>query len=955
MMNTQDIAQLCQKTPNITVLDNRGLTVRQLQFNRTTVGGELDTRITRHTYNAAGHLQTSIDPRFFDTLADNALARVQHNLKSLTSLSGKPLNTDSIDAGKRVNLTDITGASSYEWDERGTTRRYQYDTPLHRPVAVHESNPDMDGSEEYPVQRLIYGDATGSNDNLNGQLVQHYDHGGLTVVESISLTGQVLSETRQLLLNPEGEAHWQGDINDWQVLLDQDTYRTRWQYNSLGALVQQVDAKDNQQRLSYYVSGHLQASYLTPAVSGASEQTIVSKLTYSATGQKLKEVAGNGVTTTYHYEPETQRLLNMTTTRPQQNKRAPALIQDLLYVYDPVGNITDIEDRASLTRFFKNQRVAPSNAYQYDALYQLVQASGRENSSNGQQNSSLPTAITPIPTDNNQYVNYSRNYSYDRGGNLNTMQHTGSANYTNTMVISDNSNRALQQNTSSSITPADVDGHFDLHGNLTILEGNLGGNKTLSWDKRDQLLNAQLTSNQQENYQYAVQGQRIRKTFTDAGTDKKEQTIYLPGLELRRKYNTNGEDVLTEDLQVITIGEAGRCQVRMQHWAMGKPADESDIADNQLRYSIDNHIGSSNIELDDSATIVSQEEYYPYGGTAVWSSKSNTEAKYKVIRYSGKERDATGLYYYGYRYYMPWMGKWLNPDPAGTVDGLNIYAFVGNNPMVYRDLEGLARTKAKPKAAAKALPVTKRITKAQQQKYRQNQHTIHRQAIGKGLRKGIASVDYKEGGDSSGYVNRYQDVPGISHAGIVTKKTFDNSKKVKRVGLLKFDKYKNPRKIAQGLNSSSKNHILSDHGIQHILMTAKDKKNNTGLLNWMVSLSDKKVGQDAFNLFNANAHWEQSYKMISVHPTNVRIGDSEINQAVGSAFDPAMTIGGNYTAAATGIKNATAAVQTSLGMTDDYTQPATFNGVALSSSTTNYSNVRNDLTKALAKHKASKG
>ena len=66
------------------------------------------------------------------------------------------------------------------------------------------------------------------------------------------------------------------------------------------------------------------------------------------------------------------------------------------------------------------------------------------------------------------------------------------------------------------------------------------------------------------------------------------------------------------------------------------------------------------------------------------------EANYKIVRYSGKERDATGLYYYGYRYYQPWAGRWLSADPAGTVDGLNLFRMVRNNPVTLYDENGLA-------------------------------------------------------------------------------------------------------------------------------------------------------------------------------------------------------------------------------------------------------------------------
>uniref|UniRef100_UPI0027D2C0CD RHS repeat-associated core domain-containing protein n=1 Tax=Burkholderia sp. GbtcB21 TaxID=2824766 RepID=UPI0027D2C0CD len=95
------------------------------------------------------------------------------------------------------------------------------------------------------------------------------------------------------------------------------------------------------------------------------------------------------------------------------------------------------------------------------------------------------------------------------------------------------------------------------------------------------------------------------------------------------------------------------------------------------------------IELDNQADILTREEYYPYGGTAVWSARSDIETKYKYVRYSGQERDASGLYYYGLRYYAPWLGRWLNPDPAGPVDGLNLFCMVTNNPVTRRDILGL--------------------------------------------------------------------------------------------------------------------------------------------------------------------------------------------------------------------------------------------------------------------------
>ena len=87
--------------------------------------------------------------------------------------------------------------------------------------------------------------------------------------------------------------------------------------------------------------------------------------------------------------------------------------------------------------------------------------------------------------------------------------------------------------------------------------------------------------------------------------------------------------------------------------------------------------------------LISYEEYFPFGSTAFTAGSNATEVALKAYRYTGKEcEDTTGLYYYGARYYAPWMGRWLNPDPAGTVDGLNVFRYVRNNPIISIDLNG---------------------------------------------------------------------------------------------------------------------------------------------------------------------------------------------------------------------------------------------------------------------------
>ena len=81
-------------------------------------------------------------------------------------------------------------------------------------------------------------------------------------------------------------------------------------------------------------------------------------------------------------------------------------------------------------------------------------------------------------------------------------------------------------------------------------------------------------------------------------------------------------------------------------------------------------------------------EYDPYGNTV---SASGAYAEMNPFQFSTKCRDdETGMYYHGYRYYLPWLGRWLNWDPIDEEGGTNVYAFVDDNAIVFHDALGLS-------------------------------------------------------------------------------------------------------------------------------------------------------------------------------------------------------------------------------------------------------------------------
>jgi len=90
--------------------------------------------------------------------------------------------------------------------------------------------------------------------------------------------------------------------------------------------------------------------------------------------------------------------------------------------------------------------------------------------------------------------------------------------------------------------------------------------------------------------------------------------------------------------------------------------------------------------IDGSGNIAAHYEYDPFGNAVVATGSSVASNPW---RFSTKPVDAeTGYSYYGYRYYSPVDGRWVNRDPIEEKGGVNLYGFVANNPVTNIDKLG---------------------------------------------------------------------------------------------------------------------------------------------------------------------------------------------------------------------------------------------------------------------------
>lgn len=638
--------QLHQHTPVLSVVDARGATVRSVGYYRAREGMSAETRVTEHRFDVHGRDVSARDPRAWSNGAGPGRT-------CAFSLSGSAVLTDSNDAGWRLALFSEAGPAIQAWDSRESVFYTEYDQQL-RPIVLREQ---AFGTPVRVIERLEYAGGNLPARNQCGRLLRHDDPAGSVLFDDYALGGHLLVQRRRFLADPD-VPHWPEALPARDMLLEPgEGYLSEVRFNPAGDPVLRIDALGNRQWLVLDQAGALRRS--TVQLAGSEQgQAVREAIRYDAMGRVVSETAGNGVVTERDFCQRDGRLQRQLVRLPGQ-----AALQDLRYQYDPAGNILVIDDLSQPTTFHRNQRVAAQQVMVYDTLYQLIEARGVEvdQPSHGP---GLPPPLD-LPLDPTRLVNYVQRFDYDAAGNLLQRQHSGAEGLR--MAVASTSNRALPQRPDGSLPDdAQIAAAHDGCGNLLKLEGMPG----LYWNPRNQLAEVQSVlrdpgHGDYERYAYSADGNRVRKvSVAQAGSRSLHREVrYLPGLELHW-------DITGESRAIVLVDEHLR------------------IADGQWHYSLGDHLGSIAIELDGQGALLSREAFYSFGGTAVWAARGAVQRVPKTHRYCGKERDASGLYCFGLRYYAPWLARWTSTDPLGEVDGLNLYRMVLNNPLSLMDVTG---------------------------------------------------------------------------------------------------------------------------------------------------------------------------------------------------------------------------------------------------------------------------
>jgi len=193
---------------------------------------------------------------------------------------------------------------------------------------------------------------------------------------------------------------------------------------------------------------------------------------------------------------------------------------------------------------------------------------------------------------------------------------------------------------------------YDANGNMIA-----GKNKTLEYDAENRLTRVNelgiITT-----FTYDGDGGRVKKETGSSGT------TYIGSLFEKDSDGKTRKYIFAGPNRIATVESTGATY-----------------------YTHTDHLGSSNIITDKTGSIAQHCEYAPYGSLTV-----NTGTDVAKHKFTGKELDNTGLYFYAWRYYDPELGRFTQPDtivpnPSNPQD-FNRYSYCNNNPINYTDPSG---------------------------------------------------------------------------------------------------------------------------------------------------------------------------------------------------------------------------------------------------------------------------
>jgi RHS repeat-associated protein len=522
-----------------------------------------------------------------------------------------------------------------------------------------------------PDVTYTYG-AMGAPNNGAGRVVRSED-GSRIVEREFNPAGAVVLETAEMKLHAWHNPGTKPALFRWT---------TRWTYDGLARLETMV--YPDGERLAYdYDSGgliknivgeedgfKLQKKKLVPHI--WTYEYLRDQQSDEFLHRRYQEV-GNGATSEYDYDANTQWLTRQHTLSPNRKVKDPAYIeiQDLEYTYDRVGNPLTYANNlpGPVASLFGG---AATQDYTYDGYDRIVSATGEWEQA----------------TKKLRHYNFA--VEYDEHGNTISKEQTDD--------IFNGMNDLEQKKTTYSFereygapAPHHVTSvgqntfHYDANGNLTGIKDRKGKFiRRIEWDASDRM-RVVTDGPSSTTYQYDDTGQRTIERGP-AG----ETAFINPWVTVRNR-NEIFKHIWAGDDRIATQRDDG-------------------LNEELKRYFLHKDLqGSTNMVTDYRGDTFQHHEYFPTG--QVWVDESSTVFRTPYQYGGGYVDEVREILNFGSRWYDQNREMFYSPDPVLVDDplaviddpGLNFaYAYAGSSPLTFVDPTGLKRTRAQALRLSKA-------------------------------------------------------------------------------------------------------------------------------------------------------------------------------------------------------------------------------------------------------------
>ena len=615
-----------------------------------------DIQTATSTYDVLGRVLSVTRP-------DQGVESVVYD--GLTSVRTNALNQDQTRKGNaRGELVEVT-------DNLGTTIAYRYD-PFGNLAqtarrALGDPGPRVVTTMDYDVRGL----KTSMDDpdmgrwtydyNVLGELTLQTDPKGQSVTLEYDPLGRL---TRRV--EDEGTTDWSYDTavkgvgKLHGVSAPHSGYSMTQSYDSLGrpgATTTTIDGITYTQSVTYDPAGRPETftypsgfavrnaynarGYLASVAEDGGATVFWRAEAVNAEGQVTREAFGNGVVTTNAFDPRTGRIDSITTDL------AGAVIQDLAYDFDKLGNLKQRADR----------RQDRTEDFLYDGLNRLTSATLVDTAPGG---GTLATTA----------------YTYDALGNLKTKSDVG------TYVYGGAGPHAVSETGGKTYL-------YDANGNLTERRAGGAAELTLAYASFDKpTLIRETATGDEAGFVYGPDRARIKQRAVEGGLVR--EVVYVGSLYERRTRFGSPDEL------VHHIAAGGTVAIHTIY-------DDNLPATDKTRYLHRDHLGSVESITGETGAVVQRLSFDAHGKRrlADWTAGDPAGPDAETPRgFTGHEHlDSVGLIHMNGRVYDPVLGRFVSADPhvqaPDATQSFNRYSYVVNNPLSYTDPSGFFFDKIK--------------------------------------------------------------------------------------------------------------------------------------------------------------------------------------------------------------------------------------------------------------------